>query len=127
MTSAARCTSAVTLSVHDLNGNRIAEHAGAGAVIREYIWLDGRPLAVVEGGQVFWLHWDHILRPVMATDATGAVVWAATYTLFGGIHQVSTNTGALTAIRRSGFRRMSRPPAPTGSAAHGSDGIRSRR
>jgi RHS repeat-associated protein len=87
---------AVTLSVHDLNGNRIAEHDGSGAVLREYIWLDGRPLAVIEGGQVFWLSWDHILRPVMATDATGTVVWAARYLPFGGIDQVSVDTGALT-------------------------------
>ncbi len=43
----------VTLSVHDLNGNRIAEHDDTGAVLREYIWLDGRPLAVVEGGHRF--------------------------------------------------------------------------
>jgi RHS repeat-associated protein len=65
-------------------------------VIREYIWLDGRPLAVVEDGQVFWLSWDHILRPVLATDATGAVVWAARYLPFGGIDQVIVDTGALT-------------------------------
>ena len=58
----------VTLSVHDLAGNRIAEHDGTGAVLREYIWLDGRPLAVAEGGQTYWLHWDQIGRPAMATD-----------------------------------------------------------
>jgi hypothetical protein len=63
-------------------------------MIREYLWLDGRPLAVVEGGQTFWLHWDHILRPVLATDATGAVVWAARYLPFGGIDQVLADTGA---------------------------------
>ncbi len=44
-------TPGVTLPVHDLAGNRIAEHDDTGAVLREYIWLDGRPLAVVEGGQ----------------------------------------------------------------------------
>jgi RHS repeat-associated protein len=55
---------------------------------------------VVEGGQVFWLHWDHILRPVLATDATGAVVWAARYLPFGGIDQVSVDTGALTQTLR---------------------------
>ncbi len=59
----------VTLSVHDLAGNRIVEHDDTGAVLREYIWLDGRPLAVVEGGQTYQLHWDQIGRPVMATDA----------------------------------------------------------
>ena len=74
---AARSRPAVTLSVHDLAGNRIAEHDDTGAVLREYIWLDGRPLAVVEGGQTYQLHWDQILRPAMATDSTGAVVWAA--------------------------------------------------
>jgi RHS repeat-associated protein len=57
--------------------------------------LGGRPLAVIEGGQVFWLSWDHILRPVLATDATGSVVWAARYLPFGGIDQVSVDTGAL--------------------------------
>jgi RHS repeat-associated protein len=90
----------VTLSVHDLNGNRIAEHDGSGAVLREYLWLDGRPLAVAEGGQTYWLHWDHILRPVLATDATGMVVWAARYLPFGGIDQVSVDTGALTQTLR---------------------------
>ena len=85
----------VTLSVHDLNGNRIAEHDDTGAVIREYIWLDGRPLAVVEGGQTYQLHWDQIGRPVMATDATGAMVWAASYLPFGGIDQVWVDTLAI--------------------------------
>ena len=85
----------VTMSVHDLAGNRIAEHDVTGTVLREYIWLDGRPLAVIEGGQLYQLHWDHILRPVMATDATGAVVWAARYAPFGGIDQVTVDTGVV--------------------------------
>jgi len=53
-------------------------------------------LAVVEGGQVYWLHWDQIMRPVMATDATGAMVWAASYLPFGGIDLVWIDTGVLT-------------------------------
>ena len=85
----------VTLSVHDLAGNRIAEHDDTGAVLREYIWLDGRPLAVVEGGQTYQLHWDQIGRPAMATDSTGAVVWAASYLPFGGIDQVFIDTLAI--------------------------------
>ena len=47
----------MTVSVHDLNGNRISEHGPTGIVLREYIWLDGRPLAVIEGGQLYHLHW----------------------------------------------------------------------
>ena len=88
-------TAAITLSVHDLNGNRLSEHDSGGMVLREYIWLDGRPLAIVEGGQTFWLHWDHIGRPVMATDASGTVVWAASYLPFGGIREVLVDTGVV--------------------------------
>ena len=65
-------------------------------MLREYIWLDGRPLAVVEGGQTYWLHWDQIGRPAMATDSTGSVVWAASYLPFGGIDLVWADTGVLT-------------------------------
>jgi uncharacterized protein RhaS with RHS repeats len=64
-----------------------------GAVIREYIWLDAPPSAVVEGGQTYQLHWDHIGRPLMAIGATGAVLWAASYLPFGGIDQVYVDTG----------------------------------
>ncbi len=38
---------------------------------------------------------DHILRPALATDATGAVVWAARYRPFGGIDAVAVDTGAV--------------------------------
>ena len=39
--------------------------------------------------------YDQIMRPVMATDSTGAVVWAASYLPFGGIDLVWIDTGAL--------------------------------
>ncbi|MFB2552060.1 hypothetical protein [Ensifer soli] len=40
--------SGVTLhSVHDLDGNVIAEYDSAGTLLREYAWLEERPLAVV--------------------------------------------------------------------------------
>ena len=50
---------------------------------------------MVEGGQTYWLHWDQIGRPAMATDATGSVVWAASYLPFGGIDLVWADTGVL--------------------------------
>lgn len=40
--------------------------------------------------------YDQIGRPAMATDSTGAVVWAARYLPFGGVDQVSVDTGVLT-------------------------------
>jgi RHS repeat-associated protein len=69
------------------DGNRIAEiDATTKTVIREYIWLDGRPLAVLEGGAVYYIRADHIGRPVFATDGAGTKVWEVSYLPFGGVH-----------------------------------------
>ncbi len=78
-------------SVFDSQGNRIAEYNEAtGALIREYVWLDGAPIAVIEAGVTYYIRTDHIGRPVFATNAAGAKVWTATYLPFGGLR---TSTG----------------------------------
>jgi hypothetical protein len=50
--------------------------------------MDGRVIAVIEGGTVRALpvRMDHIGRPVFATDASGLKVWEASYLPFGGVH-----------------------------------------
>ena len=50
-------TSGSIHAVYDLDGNRIAEYdydtaTGTSTLIREYIWMNGVPVGVVEGGQV---------------------------------------------------------------------------
>jgi RHS repeat-associated protein len=80
--------------VHDPDGNRIAEYdydpaTGTSTLIREYVWMEGRPVAVVEGGQIYFIRTDHIGRPVFATNDLGVKVWEASYLPFGGVH-VST-------------------------------------
>lgn len=42
---------------------------------------------------------SHIARPVFATNASGAKVWTATYTPFGGVH---TSTGVVPSARFPG-------------------------
>ena len=64
--------------------------AGTSTLLREYLWFEGKPIAVIEGGVVYYVRSDHIGRPVFATDATGAKVWEAMYLPFGGVH---TSTG----------------------------------
>jgi RHS repeat-associated protein len=79
-------------SVYGPDGNRIAEYNEAtGALIRQYIWLEGAPIAVIEGGVVSFVRSDHIGRPVFATNASGIKTWTAAYLPFGGV-RVSTGT-----------------------------------
>jgi len=68
-------------------------------LLREYVWFEGKPVAVVEGGVVYFVRSDHIGRPVFATDGTGAKVWEATYLPFGGVH---TSSGSPIALRFPG-------------------------
>ena len=67
--------------MHDRNGNRLAEYeidnlTATQTLLQEYIWLDGVPVAVVDGqtDAVFFVRTDHIARPVFATDDTGVKV-----------------------------------------------------
>jgi RHS repeat-associated protein len=48
--------------------------------------MDGRPVAVVEGGKIYFIRTDHIGRPVFATNDLGVKVWEASYLPFGGVH-----------------------------------------
>ena len=53
--------------IHDLDGNRIAEYlyddvAGTSSLIREYVWLEDRPVAVIKGGVIYYVRTDHIGR-----------------------------------------------------------------
>ena len=86
--------------IHDRDGNVIAETDGAGNTVREYVWLaqtDGDvalPLAVVSDVNTatpvtYFVHADHLNRPVLMTDATKQVVWSASYLPFGGEYQIS--------------------------------------
>ena len=73
--------------VHDPEANRIAEYLyDTSTLIRQYIWMEGRIVAVVEGGQIFYVRTDHIGRPVFATNDLGVKVWEASYLPFGGVH-----------------------------------------
>ena len=50
---------------------------------REYVWLGDTPIAVFDATTsptaTFYVHPDHLDRPIAMTDATTAVVWAARY------------------------------------------------
>jgi RHS repeat-associated protein len=71
---------------------------GAWSVQREYVWLDGRPLAQVEypgtsgrnEGDVYLVHVDHLGQPRSLTSMAGAVVWSSTPRAYGEIVETTT-------------------------------------
>ncbi|MGE0056127.1 MAG: hypothetical protein AB7S74_18175 [Hyphomicrobium sp.] len=93
--------------MHDQWGNIIAELDATGATVREYIWMPeaeiaptrgsrttvDRPVAVVSNvattPALLMVHVDQLNRPVKMTDATGADVWSALYSPFGGAYTLS--------------------------------------
>ena len=58
-----------------------------GTRVREYVQLDGRPIAVMDsdavGVTVHYVHADHLSTPQRATDALGAVIWRSDHTPYG--------------------------------------------
>ena len=76
--------------IHDLNDRIIAETDAAGATLREYIWMDDLPVAVVDNVNtaspiLYHVHTDHLMRPIRITDNTSTWVWSAEYTPFGAV------------------------------------------
>ena len=76
--------------VHDLDDHIIAETDSSGATLREYIWMDDLPVAVVDNVNtaspiVYRVHTDHLMRPIRITTNGGVWVWSAEYTPFGAV------------------------------------------
>ena len=72
-----------TVFHYSSSGQLIAESDGTGATTAEYVYLNGAPLAKIEGSGVYFYHSDHLNTPQKLTDGTGAVVWSADYKPFG--------------------------------------------
>ena len=89
--------------LYDRGGNLLAETNGSGAsgTTREYIWLPDaeiaptfgsrtgldRPIAVVADVStspvLYWVHVDHLNRPIKMTDGSKASVWDAVWKPWG--------------------------------------------
>ncbi|MCO5070260.1 MAG: RHS repeat-associated core domain-containing protein [Rhizobiaceae bacterium] len=91
-----RTANAVTLHrIHDLDGNVIAEYDDTGALLTEYIWIDGRPIATIADAgttpTLYYVLTDHLERSIMMVDEFRDPVWQASYLPFG---EVRTLTGS---------------------------------
>jgi RHS repeat-associated protein len=80
--------------IQDLQGQLIVEASDTGTPLREYIWLDDIPLAVfadldTASPQLYYVHPDHLNRPLRMTDGAQAVVWDAVYKPFGEVYSIT--------------------------------------
>jgi RHS repeat-associated protein len=92
--TAATATPATSHYLYDAQGHLIAEADGSsGAILREYIWLDDMPIAVIDtvadGAPLYHVITDHLYRPIAMYDSTGTQVWSAVWEPFGALHSVS--------------------------------------
>jgi RHS repeat-associated protein len=86
--------SGTTHYVYDQAGRLLIEAGPTGTTVREYVWLDDTPLAVVADvdtstPKLWFAHADHLERPIKLTDDTKAVVWDALYRPFGEVHAIT--------------------------------------
>jgi RHS repeat-associated protein len=61
--------------VYDANGQVISEHDESGAVINEYIYLNGVPVGLVKAGSLYNIYPDHLGTPRVVTNSNNGVVW----------------------------------------------------
>jgi RHS repeat-associated protein len=75
-------TVGTTTTLYQYSGGALLAET-TGGVETNYIYLNGRPLAILTGTTFSWLHDDNVGRPQVATNASQAVVWKASYLPFG--------------------------------------------
>jgi RHS repeat-associated protein len=68
---------------YDKNGLLIAESSSSGAIKAEYIYINGQPLAKIEGNNIFYYHNDHLGTPMLMTNSSGQAVWKGEFLPFG--------------------------------------------
>ncbi len=80
--------------VYSASGRLLAEADASGATVRDYLWLEDLPLAVVDSGSTYYVHAGQRGEPLAMTDASKAKVWDAVVEPFGAA-QIFTSTVAM--------------------------------
>ena len=88
-----------TQLVFDSLGHLLAEADGSGAVLRDYIWFDNVPVAMVDdtgsSPAIYYIHTDQLGTPRKMTDGSASVAWDNLSDPFGNsIATHGTNWGA---------------------------------
>ena len=77
----------ITIFHYDLSGRLIAETTAKGKLIADYVYLYGKPLAMIRKqehkDETFFYHNDHLGTPKVLTDKNRKVVWNVEFDPFG--------------------------------------------
>jgi len=71
------------------NGLLLEETDTSGMAQADYIYLNGRPVAVLNGSTFYYLHDDRLGTPQVASDSSQNIQWQASYEPFGTTTSVS--------------------------------------
>ncbi len=74
--------STTVLFVYDEAGNLIGEYNSSGSPIREHVWFNGAPAAVLSGSEAYYVHTDHLGTPRVISDGSSEI-WRWISTPFG--------------------------------------------
>ena len=72
-----------TLYHYDQSGLLLSETDEQGNSIRDYVYLNGQRLAILDDTGTYYIHSNHLDTPQVITDQNQTIVWQATYTPFG--------------------------------------------
>jgi YD repeat-containing protein len=80
--------------LYDQAGHVVAETDQNGVTLREYVWLDDMPIGVIDqvnsgAWLMYYVHADHLDRPVMMTNLAQANVWSAVWSPFGAAFSIT--------------------------------------
>lgn len=79
-----------TISFFDQNGLLIGEYDGTGSLIREYVYLNGEPLALADTTASYYYLNNHLGTPQILMDQNQQVVWQAAYDPFGDVNIITS-------------------------------------
>ena len=88
---------------YNVSNQLIAETAGDGALVKDYLYMDSERLAVVDhnlSGELLFVHNDHLGSPQLMTDANQQTVWQVDRKPFG---EVDTRVAKLDLTMGAGF------------------------
>lgn len=71
--------------VYDESGHLLGEYDESGAAIKEYVWFEQMPVAVLQGNQIYYVHPDHLGTPRAVTDTSDTVLWRWISDPFGAV------------------------------------------